>query len=440
MDKRTFIKGLAVAGSSLPFTLSAGSQPLSAMAEWIARHESRSSAADAPTGLPPGAALAADEDFWAGIRSGYRLKPDYINLENGYYNILPEQTLEAFIRHVREVNYEGAYYMRTVQYERKQAVAARLAMIAGCSPGELVITRNTTESLDMIIAGYPWASGDEAIIALQDYGAMLQMFRQVSHRHGVVCRTVSLPNHPAGDEELVTLYEKAITPRTRLLMVSHMVNVTGQILPVRKIADMAHAHGVEVMVDGAHSFAHIRHSIPELGCDFYGASLHKWLSVPLGAGILYVRKELTNKIWPLLAEADGAEGIARLNHTGTLPVHTDLAINDAIDYYTTLGPERKEARLRYLQQYWTGQVRPMPNVILNTPAEPGRTCAIANVGIKGIMPGDLAARLLHQYKIYTVAIDMPDAGVQGCRITPNIFTLPSELDSFVAALKEMATA
>jgi selenocysteine lyase/cysteine desulfurase len=218
-----------------------------------------------------------------------------------------------------------------------------------------------------------------------------------------------------------------------------MINITGQILPVRKICDMAHAKGVEVMVDGAHSFAHIRYSVPELHCDYFGASLHKWLSVPLGAGILYVKKEHIGKIWPLLADSDDpAMGIARLNHTGTLPVYTDLAIGNAIDYYKTLGPERKEARLRYLQQYWTARVRDIPNVIVNTPADPARACGIANVGVKGMKPADLAATLLSRYKIYTVAIDSPAAGVQGCRITPNVFILPADLDVLVGALKELA--
>jgi len=264
------------------------------------------------------------------------------------------------------------------------------------------------------------------------------MFRQVQRRHKIVCKTVSIPNHPKEDDELVTLYEKAITPNTRLIMLSHLVNITGQILPVRKIADMAHARGVEVMVDGAHSFAQIRHKVPDLGCDYYGASLHKWLSVPLGAGILYLKKDLTNKIWPLLAEAESVEGIARLNHTGTLPCHTDLAINDAIDFYQTLGPERKEQRLGYLQQYWTTRVRNIPGVIVNTPADPTRSCAIANVGIKGMPPAQLATTLLEKYRIYTVAIDLPQGNVQGCRIAPNIFTLPEELDTLVAALKELA--
>ena len=351
MNKRTFLKRAALVGAGLPIGLSAigspspSSAPLTSLAERLARFDGR-----------PPAELATDEDFWTGIRGGYRLKPDYINLENGYYNIQPTEILDAFMGHVKEVNYEGAYYMRTVQFDRKKAIAARLAVLAGCAPDELIITRNTTESLDMIIAGYPWKAGDEAIMAEQDYGAMLAMFKQVERRHGVVRKVISVPNHPASDEAVVAVYAKAITPKTRLLMLSHMINITGQILPVRKICDMAHAHGVEVMVDGAHTYAQIRHSVPDLGCDYYGASLHKWLSTPLGAGILYVRKGMSDKIWPLLAEPDDATtGIARLNHTGTIPVHTDLAIGDALDFYAALGPDRKEERLRYLQHVLDGK-------------------------------------------------------------------------------------
>jgi selenocysteine lyase/cysteine desulfurase len=436
MNKRTFLKQMTFAGL--------GSSSLAAfpLASWAARFDQSSETLQSPE------TLAQTEDFWTGIRSGYHLKPDYINLENGYYCIQPDAILEAFTRHVREVNLQGACYMRTVQFENKKAQAARLAALAGCDPADLIITRNTTESLDLIIGGYPWQRGDEAIMAQQDYGAMLRMFGQAEKRHGIVRKILSVPNHPSSDEEIVSLYESAITPKTRLLMVSHMINITGQILPVRKICDMAHAHGVEVMVDGAHSFAHIVHTIPDLDCDYYGASLHKWLSVPLGAGILYVKPGRADKvpgraekIWPLLAEPDdNATGLARLNHTGTHPVHTDLAIGDAIDYYNALGAERKEARLRYLQQYWTAKVRDLPGVIVNTPADPARACGIANVGIKGMKPAELADRLLRQYKIYTVAIDSPAANVQGCRITPNLYTMPEELDTLVSALKGLALA
>jgi selenocysteine lyase/cysteine desulfurase len=420
MNKRSFIKQMALLGT-------AGFPGAGRIEQVIRQYDT----------IEP-AALADDESFWAVIREGYRLKPDYINLENGYYCFLPQETLDKYIRHIREVNYQGSFYMRTVQWDNKKKMAARLSEIAGCSAEELIITRNTTESLDMVIGGQDWMPGDEAVMAEQDYGAMLDMFTQVSRRFGVINKRVSVPNYPVSDEEITNIYAAAITPRTKLLMVCHMINITGQILPVRKICDMAHARGVPVMVDGAHAFAHIRYSIPELGCDYYGASLHKWLSVPLGAGILYVRKDAIKKVWPLLAEGERKpDDISRLNHIGTHPVHTDLTIADAIDFYLKIGPERKESRLRYLQQYWTTRARTMRNVIVNTPVDPSRSCGIANVGIKGMKPADLADRLMKEFRIYTVAIDY--AGVQGCRITPNIYTTPAELDQLLQALEKLGS-
>ena len=236
----------------------------------------------------PAAQLAQDEEFWTALRAKYRLKPDYINLEHGFYSIQSTEVLEAFIANVREVNYQGSYYMRTVQAADKLAARESLAAMAGCSPDELIITRNTTESLDTVIAGYDWKPGDEAVMAVQDYGAMLDQFALQAKRYGMVNRIVSLPNDPKSDDELVQLYTNAITPKTRLLLVSHLVNITGQLMPVRKIAEMARAKGVAVAADGAHAFAQLDYRIPDLGVDYYAASLHKWLGVPLGAGLLYV--------------------------------------------------------------------------------------------------------------------------------------------------------
>ena len=419
MNKRSFIKNLALTSIGTPIGLDA-------MAAIF--NTKKNISADT---------LASDDAFWKSIREQYLLKPDYINLENGYYNFVPQPILEKFISHVKEVNYQGSYYMRTVQFDNKKRIAAKLAELGGCSPEEMMITRNATESLDMIIGGQDWKKGDGAVMAEQDYGSMLDMFKQIEKRYGVVNKIISVPNHPSSDEEIVSLYEKAITPKTKLLMVGHMINITGQILPIRKICDMAHAKGVEVLVDGAHAFAHIQYKISDLNCDYYGASLHKWLSVPLGAGILYVRKEKIAKIWPLLADGEkDLSNINRLNHTGTLPVHTDLAIEDAIDYYHMVGADRKEKRMRYLQHYWTSKVRNVPRIIVNTPADEKRVCGIANVGIEGIAPGDLATRLLKEHNVFTVAIDY--ANVYGCRISPNIYTTTEELDHFVAALKKMA--
>lgn len=421
MNKRDFIRSAALMG--LGTTLNYDS-----LAETFAARKN-STAAE----------LAKDDDFWKQIREQYILKPDYINLENGYYNFIPQPTLEKYIQHIRDVNYQGSYYMRTVQWDNKRRMAAKLAEIAGCLPEEMAITRNTTESLDMIIGGQDWKAGDEAVMALQDYGAMLDMFEQVSKRYGVVLKKISVPNHPSSDEEIVQLYADAITPKTKLLMVCHIVNITGQILPIRKICDMAHSKGVEVMVDGAHAYGHFRYRIDELGCDYYGTSLHKWMSVPLGAGFLFVKKDKIAKVWPLLGDGIKELGnIVRLNHTGTHPCATDLTIEDAIDYFNMIGAERKEQRLRYLQQYWTSKVKDVPRIVLNTPTEdPNRSCGIANVGIRDMEPDTMAKRLMAEFRIFTVAINY--ANVNGCRICPNLYTTTGELDTFVNALKKMAS-
>ena len=418
MHKRTFLKNASLLALGAPALFKDLDQILAPVADVV-----------------PGE-LATDEDFWARIRGGYRLKPDYINLENGYYCFVPQETLENYLHHIRHINYEGSHYMRTVQWDNKRAMQERLAAIAGCSADELIVTRNTTESLNMIIGGFPWEAGDEAVMADQDYGAMLNMFDQVAKRYGVVNKRVSVPLHPKNDEEIVETYARAITPKTKLLMVCHMINITGHLLPIRKICDMAHARGVEVLVDGAHSFAHVDFNLPDLDCDYFGTSLHKWLSVPLGSGMLYVKPDKISKIWPIFPEWNaGDNDIRRLNHTGTHPCATDLAIANAAEYYHRIGAARKEARLRYLQRYWSDQVRDWPHIDLNTPAAEHRSCGIANVGVKSLTPRELADTLFDKYRIWTVAID--GAGVRGCRITPNIYTTTEELDVLVGALREL---
>ena len=419
MDKRTFIKKLGF--GSLTAT------PIFQNLDKIIGRFSEYSPSE----------LASNEDFWKEIRSGYRLKPDYINLENGYYCFIPQETLENLIHHIREVNYQGSYYMRTVQWDNKRYMCEKLADLADCSADEIIITRNTTESLDTVIAGMPWEPGDEAVMAIQDYGAMRDMFKLQAKRFGIINKEVSVPNHPKNDSEIVDLYAKTITSKTKLLMVCHMINITGHILPIRKICDMAHEKGVDVMVDGAHAFGHIHFSMQDLDCDYYGTSLHKWLSVPLGAGMLYVKKNKISGLWQMFGDMGKKEDdISKLNHTGTHPVYTDLAVGNAIEYHDRIGPKRKEARLRYIQRYWSDQVRDHPNIVVNTPVDEHRSCGIANVGIKDMKPHDMAKTLLEKYRIWTVAID--GQNVHGCRISPNIYTTTKELDVFVGALKEMA--
>lgn len=420
MDKRAFLKQLSLLGVGTSLSLIEG----------LAKNF------DAVSHMTP-VELASNENFWESIRKGYLLNKDYINLENGYYCMMPQESFNDYLENIRTVNFLASRYMRTVQSDHQNIARQQLAELAGCSFDEVVITRNTTESLDLVIAGQDWKRGDEAVFAEQDYGSMMDMFRLMEERHGIVSKVVSIPNHPKNDQEIVELYAGQITHRTKILMVSHVVNITGHVLPVKKICDMAHKKGVEVMVDGAHAFAHLDFKIPDLNCDYYGTSLHKWLSVPLGAGLLYVKKDKIRNLWPLFAErALPRDDIDRLNHRGTTPVHVELAIPMAIDIYKSIGAERKEKRLKYLKEYWTSKVKSIPDIIINTPFESQRSCAIANVGIKDMNSKDMANTLFKTYNIWVVAIDRP--GVHGCRITPNVFTSTNELDIFVKALTEMA--
>ena len=417
MDKRRFIKSLG----ALSFSPLISATELSAY-----RPISKT--------LP---VINNEDELWKTVRSHFTLKEEYINLESGYYNIIPNPVLEHFINHVKHVNIEGSFYMRNDLNKNKDRVTSELATIVGSTPDQIAITRNATESLDLVISGFPWEKGDEAIYAKQDYGTMKEMFEQISSRYGVINKIISVPNHPKNDEEIVSLYESQISSKTKLIMVCHMINITGQILPIKKICEMAHSYGVEVMVDGAHCVGHFDFSIDDFNCDYYGSSLHKRLATPLGAGLLYVNKNKTHRIWPLLANGNtNKSDIKRLNHIGTHPVHTDLAISNSIDYLKWIGMERKEKRMRFLQRYWSNKLRNVKNVIVNTPLDIDRSCGIGNVGLTNMSPSKMEDLLFEKYKIFTVAIDY--ANVKGCRISPNIFTTTKELDSFVDAVKELS--
>jgi hypothetical protein len=416
MNKRNFIKTFSLAGLAIPLAF----EKLFAEngTEFFTKNIS-------------------DDEFWVSMRNQYQLKTDYINLENGYYNLMPEPILNEYMKQLKMMNQEASYYKRTKMADDKVMVREQVATLVGCDKEELIITRNTTEAIDTVICGIDWKAGDEVIFAEQDYGAMIDMFKQQAKRYGIINKIVSVPNHPKNDEDLIELYQQQITAKTRLIMISHMINITGQILPVKKICDMAHSKGVKVLVDGAHAIAHFQFKISDLNCDYYASSLHKWLSVPLGAGMLYVQKNNIEELWPLYGESGYPQNdIRNLNHTGTHPMHTELTIPFAIEFYNKIGRARKEERLRFLKQYWTNKLSNNKKVIINTPNSPERSCGIANVGIEGMKPALMAETLLKKYQIWTVAID--GAGVHGCRITPNIYTTTNELDRLVLAVNEMA--
>ena len=397
-----------------------------------AKHESQSLLPDAKGREPK--ILAQDEKFWSLIQKSFTRNQEYVNLENGYYSCLPIQTLNAQKAHIQRLNEERSHYMRTEQVEDRERVKKELADFAGCSVDELIVTRNTTESLNTIVFGLDFNPGDEAILCDQDYGSMQEQFKQQAQRKGLKLKWVEVPLHPQSDEEIVSIYEKEITPKTRILLVSHIINITGHVLPVRKIADMAHSHGVEVLCDGAHSFGHLEFQIPDLHVDYFGTSLHKWLCCPLGTGMLYIKREKIPQIWPLFGDVyKKTEDIRKLEHIGTQPCSTHLSILNALDFHLTIGSKLKEERLRYLRNYWMDQVRELPHIVLNSPKEDARSCGIGNVGVKGMTPKELSTQLFEKFKVYSASINR--GAIQGVRVTPHLYTTLEDLDVLVHALK-----
>ncbi|MCU0448737.1 MAG: aminotransferase class V-fold PLP-dependent enzyme [Bernardetiaceae bacterium] len=389
-----------------------------------------------PGQLSP-AQLAIDEVFWAQVARSFMVNPDVTNLENGYLCAVPQDVLEAHLQQVRRINAEPAWYMRRHQFADREQLKQQLAQLAGVSADEVVITRNATEALEILILGLPMRPGDEAVISDQDYPNMVEAFRMRERREGIKVNVVKLPLHPTNDQQVVDAYAAAITPRTKVMLATHLINLTGQVLPVKQLCDLGRAKGVEVIVDGAHSFAHLDFALPQLGCDYFGTSLHKWLCAPLGAGMLYIKQAKIAQVPPLFGDATlPATDIRKLERVGTQPCANHLAIAEAIRFHQHLGGAVKEARLRYLRTYWAERASRIPGVYLNMPLDPARSSGLGNVGIRGKTPTQIADYLLEKHRVFTVAID--HGPVQGIRVTPHLFTSLADLDKLVAGLKELA--
>lgn len=420
LSRRQFFRGAAVAGL-------AAAHPSFAMAS--------SSETEPANGFDPAALPAlSGEAYWGMVRRNFDL-PDFVNLENGYYSPMATSVRRSWERAADRVNRLSSFYMRTEAEADLARVTAALADFAGCAPDEIVITRNTTESTDTVIMGRQWQRGDEAVISNQDYPSMVEQFDQAAARWGIVVRTAAIPLHPASDEEIVSAYERLIGPRTRLLLLTQVLNISGQVLPAAKIVAMAHRHGVEVLVDGAHAFAQLDFRIPDLGCDYFATSLHKWLGAPLGLGLLYVRRDRLANLWPLLGQDDCRQAaIRKLTDFGTRPVPAVLAVEEAIRFHRLIGSARKLARLRALKSYWADRVRALPGVSLLSPREEERGCAIACMAKSGRRPSEIAQFLWDRHRLFTVAIE--GGAVHGVRITPHLFTTTAELDRLVQGIAE----
>jgi len=378
-----------------------------------------------------------NEAYWNVVRTFFNYPKDFINLENGYFSPQPISTEQFHQKKEHYINHKTSWFMRREQNDAMEQSRSHLATFLGCDAEELVITRNTTESLNTVISGFPWKKGDEVIIGNQDYGSMVAAFEQQANRYGIIIKIAQIPLHPKSDDELVNAYMTLVTNKTKIIHLTHLINLSGQLLPASKIVEAAHAKDVEVMIDAAHSIAQVNFKPGELGADYLGASLHKWLCCPLGAGILIINRKHISKIWPLMGDSDfPTDNVRKFQHQGTRPIQTILAIDEAIRFHHTIGSQLKEDRLRYLKNRWVNAVKDLPNVIMNTPVNDDlRSCAIANFGIKNFTPQQLADKLLSDFKIFTVAIDHPF--IKGVRVTPHLYNSPEDIDKLIEAIRTL---
>ncbi|MDH7515512.1 MAG: aminotransferase class V-fold PLP-dependent enzyme [Bacteroidota bacterium] len=417
-----FGKGLGFAAFTSP-SVAAFLERLSAAARRIER-------------LTPDQA-AVDEDFWFEIQQAFSVTRSIINLNNGGVCPSPRIVTEAYCRYTWEQEELPAYIIPRILEPRTERVRQGLARAFGVDAEEIAITRNASESLEIVLFGMTFRKGDEVLTTAQDYPRMITTLRQRERREGISLTVIPIPVVPSEPGEIVHAFERAITERTRAILISHINFTNGQIMPVREICALGRRHGIETIVDGAHSFAHLDMTQADLGCDYFATSLHKWLYAPKGTGMLYVRKDKIESIWPLMAADDKlATDIRKFEETGTRSAAPRLAIAEALIFHDGIGPARKEARLRTLTRYWRDCLKDIPRIRFHTSADPRQSCGITTVEIEGIPAASLSAHLFDKHKIYTTTITT-DA-FSGIRVTPNIYTTFAELDRFVEAMEAAA--
>ncbi|HTK38357.1 MAG TPA: aminotransferase class V-fold PLP-dependent enzyme [Pyrinomonadaceae bacterium] len=380
---------------------------------------------------------AADEDYWTTIQQAFSVTRGIINLNNGGVSPSPRMVTEAFVRYTWQQEDATAYTMWQILEPQSETIRTGLAEVFGCDPEEIAITRNASESLEILLMGMDLKSGDEILTTTQDYPRMLTTLRQRELREGLKLNVIKIPIAPENIDDIAAAFEKAVTPKTKLILISHQINLTGQINPVKKVCEMARARGIETIVDGAHSFAQFDFKRDDLGCDYFGTSLHKWIYAPKGTGMLYVRKEKIPKVWALMASEDkNKNDIRKYEEIGTHSAAMRLAIGEAILFHNAIGGKRKEERLRYLSRYWMNNLKPIPKVGFNTSFDPKQSCAIANFKIDGVDPVALGGYLMSKHRIFTTPIVHDE--FTGIRITPNVYTTLWELDRFSNVVADIA--
>jgi len=383
------------------------------------------------------AILPDDESYWSTIRAQYSPAPGFINLENGYFGMPADPVRAAFRRYQDEVDRENAFFLRTRWAERLARVKALLAAFTGVASDELLITRSAVESLNILLQGYPFRAGDAILMARHDYDACHDTVRMVAERKGLHIAMVDVPYDLEDEDAVVALYEAAMTPRTRVLLLTHVVHRTGRIMPVARLAALAREKGADAIVDGAHALAQIDFTIPDVGAPFAAYNLHKWAGAPLGTGLLYVARERIADIAPLYGDVSSARtDIDKLGHVGAVPPAPIMAIEDALAFHATIGTPNKEARLRWLARRWMDQVADVPGVRLYTPRDPRLHCALGAFAIDGIPAAEVVRRLMDDHRIFTVVRQFGDTDV--VRVTPHLYTKPDDVDALARAIRQCA--
>jgi selenocysteine lyase/cysteine desulfurase len=425
-DRRTFLRQAATLAGAF-----------SASSLFHQAHAADFNAASRAVGHLGPADVAQNEDFWSVIQRSYSVNPDIINLNNGGVSPAPIVVQQAVERYNQLSNEGPSYYMWQILDQGREPLRQKLAHLAGVKANEIAIDRNSTEALNTIIFGLPLKAGDEVIGTKQDYPHMIQAYRQRAERDGIVYKQISFDLPIEDDEVIVKAYEQAITPRTKIIHVTHMINWVGQTMPVAKIADMAHSHGIEVIADGAHSFGLIDFKIPDLKCDYFGTSLHKFLSAPIGTGMMWISADKIEKIWPLVCNSTPhSSDIRKFEDLGTRSFPIEQGIGEAINFHEGIGSKRKEQRIHYLKNYWASRVQTVPKVKFHTSLDPRYSCAICGVSIDGMTPAQLASALFDQYKIHTVGIVWEN--ISCVRVTPHVYTTIPDLDKMVGAITDLA--
>ncbi len=427
-DRRRFLSALGLpalaAASGIPFRPSLLSARALDLVPTLRSH----------TGSPR--EVAMDEDFWGEVAQAFTVDRTLVNLNNGGVSPAPSFVQEAMKRHLDFSNELPAYTMWQIQEPRREGVRRRMAREWGVDPEEVAFTRNASESLQTCQFGMDLEPGDEVLTTTQDYPRMINTFKQRERREGIVLRQIRIPTPAEDAAEVVRLFEEAITPRTRVILACHMINLTGQILPIRELVTMARRRDIPVIVDGAHALAHFDFTLAELDCDYYSTSLHKWLFAPIGTGLLYVRRDKIADLWPLMAAAETQDAdIRKFEEVGTHPAANTLAVGEALTFHQALQAARKEARLVYLRNYWAERLLEHDRVSLNTSLKPGMACGIANVHVDGIATNELQGHLWRTHKIYTTPINHDE--FNGLRISPSVYTTLEELDRFVEAVEDV---